>query len=122
MSELLVPIEIKKVVLNQYRSMLYNVVVYTNDRDYAYAHDKPERDEAEKELYDSGFFDSINYERITTKNLNSVEIINAVKRLKQFFDDRNAVIDRINENAERKQETVKTSLEAILDMEVEVKG
>ena len=122
MFELLVPIEIKKVVLNQHRSMLYDVAVHTSDRDFAYVHSQPERVEDEKELHDSGFFDSINYERITTKNLDSVEIINAVKRLKEFFDNRNTVIDRINKEADEMRETVKTSLEAILDMEVEVKG
>ena len=121
MSELLVPIKVKKVVLNQHRSMLYDVAVYTSDRDFAYVHSQPERVEDEKELHDSGFFDSINYERITAKNLDSVEIINAVKRLKEFFGNRNAIIDRINKDADKMRETVKTSLEAIFEIEVEVK-
>ena len=122
MSEILQKIEIRKVVLNQYRSMLYDMVVYTSDRDYAYEHDQSERIESEKEIYDSEFIDSVNYRLVTTKKLNSVEIINIAKRLKQFFDDRNAAIDRINEKANEMEEIVKTSLEAIFETEVEIKG
>ena len=121
MSELLESIEIKKVVLNQYMSMLYEVVVYTNDRDYAYVHNRPERIEDEKELYDSEFFDFINYERISTKKLDFVEVINAVKRLEQFFDVRNKVVERLNGSADDMRETVKSSLETIFKTKIKVK-
>ena len=121
MSEKLQKIEIVSVDLMQYRSWLYQMVVRTTNRDNAYEHDRVQRHEEERDIANSSFFDSFSPYSVITNKLTSVQIIDASKQLKQFFDDRNKVIERINGNVDDMRETVKLSLEAIFNTEVEVK-
>ena len=121
MSEKLQKIEIVSIDLIQYRSLLYQIVVRTTNRDNVYEHGRFQRREEERDIANSSFFDSFSPCSVITNKLTSIQIIDASKQLKQFFDARNEVIERINGNADDMRETVKSSLEAIFNTEVEIK-
>ena len=121
MSEKLQKIEIVSVDLIQYKSLLYQILVHTTARDNAYEYDRVQRCEEERDIANSSFFDSFSPYSVITNKLTSVQIIEASKQLKQFFDARNEAIERINGSADDMRETVKSSLKAIFEMEVIVK-
>ena len=121
MFEKLQKIEIVSVDLMQYRSLLYQILVHTTARDNAYEYGRVQRHEEERDIANSSFFDFFSPYSVITNKLTSVQIIDASKQLKQFFDDRNKVIERINGNADDMREIVKSSLEAIFETEVIVK-
>ena len=121
MSEKLQKIEIVSIDLMQYRSLLYQIVVHTTNRDNAYEHGRFQRREEEQDIANSSFFDSFSPFSVITNKLTSVQIIDAARQLKEFFDARNAVIEELNKNADEMKTVVKVGLQAIFNMEVEVK-
>ena len=119
MAETLEQIEVSEIELRQTRSALYQIIVRTNDRDNSYIQGTKGRREAEEELKENDLFDSMNAMSIFTERLNAIEIVEAAKIIKKYFDEMNRRIEMINAAAGREKTMLKTTIETIFGKEVE---
>ena len=118
MSETLEPIVVKKIELRQTRAALYQLIVRTNDRDESYVGSTAGRREADGRLKRIDLMDSMNAMSVITERLNAVEIVEAARDIKEYFDDMNREIDKINTIAGNEKQMVKTVIGAMFGNEV----
>ena len=119
MNEKLEKIVIERIELKQYRSSLYQLKVYTNDRDNCYAQGIHQRRENEGKIKRIALFDSLNATSIITIRVSIKDVIDVAKIIKEYFDDTNNKNERINATSERRKQMLKIAIAVIFAKKVD---
>ena len=119
MNEILEKIVVERIELKQYRSFLYQLIVCTNDRTNCYVHGAIDRREEDSRIDRIALLDSMNPTSIITIRLSAKDVIDVAKIIKEYFDDTNRKIEKINNIVERRKRMVKMAIAVIFAKMVE---
>ena len=113
MNEILEKIVVERIELKQYRLSLYQLIVRTNDRTNCYVHGAIDRREEDSRIDKINLLDSMNPASIITTKLSAKDVVDAAKIIKEYFDNTNRKIEKINNIAERRKRMVKMTIAVI---------
>ena len=110
MNETLGLINVESIELKQIKSLLYQLVIRTNNRDNCYVQGIHERREKEGKISN---IDATNATVIITTKLTAIAVVDGAKIIKEYIDDINHKNERINVIANSRKKMLKMAIAVI---------